>query len=286
MRNSKALFRYLVSRITLPDDADEVHTMAHIVLQHLFSLSRTDILAEKEIPFTALDEQKLDTLATRISAGEPLQYVLGETEFYGRIFKITPDVLIPRPETEELVRLIINHTSTRGSSTALKLLDIGTGSGCIPITLALEIPRSEVYALDVSAPALAVAKENAAALHAHVSFVLTDVLVEKLPVQNLDAVVSNPPYIPLSESPSMKNNVLEFEPHLALFVPDNDPLKFYKAIAEKAAVALKPSGMLAVEINERFGSDVAHVFRKHGFVNVEVVKDIFGKERIVKGILG
>jgi release factor glutamine methyltransferase len=196
---------------------------------------------------------------------------------------VNPGVLIPRPETEELVLLVTDHFKERNTS-APRLLDIGTGSGCISITLALEIPEATVFATDVSKEALVTATENAAMLDARVKFFNSDILTNDIPVGELDAIVSNPPYIPLSEKETMKNNVIRFEPSLALFVPDEDPMKFYKAICGRALGALIPGGLLVFEINERLGSDVVNVLTRAGFHNVQIVKDLFGKERIVKGL--
>jgi release factor glutamine methyltransferase len=315
MKNSKALFRYFVSRIP-SEDAEEANAMAYIVLEHLFSISRTDVLADKPVTVSPGMEEKMETILNRLRAGEPLQYVLGETEFYGRRFRVRPGVLIPRPETEELVRLVVGEVGARsqesgvrsqepgagsldstGSSeesgvgrwkfgAPLRVLDIGTGTGCIPVSLFLEIGGVEVYAVDVSEVAIAVARENAALLDARVEVVQLDILKDVLPWEKLDVIVSNPPYIPWSEKAEMRRNVTDFEPALALFVPEDDPLIFYKAIARQASRALRRSGLLAVEINERFGEGVASIFREEGFREVMIINDIFGKERIVKGVLG
>ncbi|SHG91319.1 release factor glutamine methyltransferase [Chryseolinea serpens] len=301
MKNSKALFRYFVSRMP-SEDAEEVNAMAYIVLEHLFSISRTDVLADKPVTMSPVMEEKMETILNRLSTGEPLQYVLGETEFYGRRFGVRPGVLIPRPETEELVRLVVGEVGARSqepgarswepvvgswrSGAPIRVLDIGTGTGCIPITLFLEIKGAEVFAVDVSEVAIAVARENASLLNAKVDIVKLDILNDALPWDKLDVMVSNPPYIPWSEKVEMRRNVTDFEPALALFVPEDDPLIFYKAIARQASRALRRSGLLAVEIHERFGEGVANIFREEGFREVMIVKDIFGKERIVKGVLG
>ncbi|AYB31144.1 peptide chain release factor N(5)-glutamine methyltransferase [Chryseolinea soli] len=303
MKNSKALFRYFVSRIR-SEDADEVNAMAYIVLEHLFSISRTDVLAEKPVTVSPEAEEEMNVILNRLNTGEPLQYVLGEAEFYGRRFRVRPGVLIPRPETEELVREVVEsgarsqepgarsqHSVVRSQGSvvgggAVRVLDIGTGTGCIPVTLFLELVGAEVFAVDVSDVAVAVARENASLWNAKVEIVQLDILKEALPWEGLDVIVSNPPYIPWSERVDMRRNVTDFEPALALFVPEDDPLIFYKAIAKQASRALRRSGLLAVEINERFGEGVAEVFQNAGFKEVVIIKDIFGKERIVKGVLG
>lgn len=286
MKNSKALFLDLVNRIDMDESREEIQSVVYLLLEILFSVSRADILMEKEIAFGDADQSRIDEIVRRIRRHEPIQYILGETEFYGRKFKVNNAVLIPRPETEELVRLIVvyrNRVGTRGRP--CRILDIGTGSGCIPITLALEIPESEVYATDVSPEAIAVASDNAMRLNAKVQFFINNILQEQIPVGNLDVVVSNPPYIPLREQESMKQNVLAFEPHLALFVSDEDPLLFYNVIAEKARHALTSNGLLAVEVNERFGREVASLFKTGGYVDIGIVRDLSGKERIVTAVL-
>lgn len=286
MKNSKALFLDLVNQIKIDESLDEIHSMAYILLENLFSISRTDLLSEKEVMMGQAEEKKIRKIIQRINSHEPIQYILGETEFYGRKFIVDSSVLIPRPETEELVRSILTYVNTADIiDRKFKILDIGTGSGCIPITLALEIPGAAAFASDVSDLPLEVARKNALRLNAIVQFFKNDILQDEIPFHDLDVVVSNPPYIPWNEKESMKNNVLAFEPHLALFVPDDDPVLFYRVIAEKARRALRSKGLLVVEINERFGNDIATVLKDNGFTEVQVVRDLFEKERIVKGIL-
>ncbi len=289
MKNSKALFQDLVKQIVLNEDQDEIHSMAYQMLENLLGLSRTDILSEKQID-TSKIEVKLSDLVKRINQHEPLQYIFGEAYFFGRKFIVNSSVLIPRPETEELVSLILTEIKDRlvqskGISTGIKILDIGIGSGCIPISLALEISDAEVYGIDISEDALQVAKQNANRLEADVHFSKLDILNNEIPFLDLDIVVSNPPYIAMSEKKDMRNNVIQYEPHLALFVEENDPLIFYKAISLKSKRVLNPGGMLAVEINERFGKEVANLFQQNNFKKVEIIKDLSGKDRIVKGIL-
>lgn len=281
MNNSKLLFHDFVKAITLPESREEIQGIAYLVFENLFGLSKAQILAEKTITISPSDEAKLREAAQRINRHEPVQYVLGEADFFGRKFKVSPAVLIPRPETEELVRMIIDCTpaATEGP----KILDIGTGSGCILITLALEIPGSIVFASDVSTGALAVAKDNAAKLNARVTFMEHDILREELTLHALDVVVSNPPYIAPEEQRDMKSNVVDHEPHLALFTPGDDPLIFYRKIVSKAKTALKSGGLLCVEINERYGEAVSELFTAAGYKNVQIVKDLSGKDRIVRG---
>ena len=283
--NSKVLFNDLVKAITIDESVDEIQAMVYIIMENTLGLSRTDVLTEKNVKVTSGDDALIKSTINRINSQEPLQYVFGWTEFYGRKFGVNPEVLIPRPETEELVLTVKDHVSERSIASA-RILDIGTGSGCIAITLALEIPGSKVFGTDISRKALETARQNAAALNAVVSLHNNSVIEDDFPVSALDIVVSNPPYIPLSEKHSMKDNVTRFEPSHALFVSDVDPLLFYKAIARKASTGLRKGGLLAVEINERFGSGVARVLKDSGFTDVRIVKDLFNKERIVKGLRG
>lgn len=290
MKNSKALFQDLVKQITLNEDQDEKHSMVYGILENILGLSRTDILCEKQIDTSHKIEAKLSDVIKRVNQHEPIQYIFGEAYFFGRKFNVTPSVLVPRPETEELVRLIILEMKNRsvyskGINSKIKILDIGTGSGCISISLALEIANTEVLAIDISEDALHLAKQNASSLNVQVQFSRLDILHDEIPFQNLDVMVSNPPYIALSEKKDMGNNVVDHEPHLALFVEDNDALIFYKAIASKSKKVLKSGGLLAVEINERFGKEVAYLFEQNNFQEVEIIKDLSGKDRIVKGIL-
>jgi len=285
MKNSKVLFLDLVNQIKIEENQDEIHSMVYLLLESLFSIFRTDILAEKDVVFHDTDGAKIESIIRRINRHEPIQYILGRTAFYDRDFSVNKAVLIPRPETEELVRLIVAYCHRVYPHKPCSILDIGTGSGCISITLALELANATVFATDVSVDSIAVATENALQLGASVHFFASDIVRDQIPVGNIDVVVSNPPYIPMVEKETMSRNVLDFEPHLALFVEDEDPLFFYKIIVEKSHIVLSPTGLLAVEVNERFGNEVATLFREKGFTEVLVVKDLFGKDRIVTGIL-
>jgi release factor glutamine methyltransferase len=249
-----------------------------VVFGKLFGLSQAQIMAEKII---LVSTDPLIEVTTRLNQGEPVQYILEEAHFLGNNFYVNRSVLIPRPETEELVQFVIDQ---KKDSKHFKAIDIGTGSGCIPVTLSLKFPDAEIYATDVSADALFVAKHNNELHRGKVSFFKHDILNEKLPFKDLDVVISNPPYITEAERSVMENHVLNYEPHLALFAGE-DPLVFYKAIAKASREALKPSGLLATEINAQYGNDVAAIFREEGFTNVVVIHDMHGKHRIVKGIL-
>ncbi len=279
MKNSKILFQDFIKQITVDETPEEIRSIAHLVFEKLFDLSKTDILAEKNISVNESVYTRLLEIADRLNQHEPIQYIFGEAFFFRRIFEVSPAVLIPRPETEELVADVL-----RFSKADKRVLDIGTGSGCIPITLSLEIPSSSIFATDISDQALAIAEKNAENLKATVTFFKHDILTEELPVRDLDIIVSNPPYIVDEESKLMKQNVLLHEPHLALFVPGNDPLVFYRAIAEKAANALKPGGCLETEINPLFASETTAIFAQHGFRDITILKDISGKDRIVRAL--
>jgi release factor glutamine methyltransferase len=281
--NSKTLFRDFINRITLSESLDEIQSVAYLVFENLFGLTKATIMSETDVSLTAAIENKLNEIVSRINRSEPIQYVLGQSFFYGRIFNVNPAVLIPRPETEELIHLVINFV--RGfDKERTRIIDIGTGSGCIAITLALELRDTEVFGTDISSEALVTATANAERLNAKTQFVKHDVLKSKLPF-SIDIIVSNPPYIGWDEHSTMPKNVVEYEPKLALFVDSDDPLLFYKAIVTRATESLTAHGLLAVEINERFGKEVKQLLVANQFYDVEIVKDIFGKDRIVKGVL-
>lgn len=281
MKNSKTLFQDFVNRITLNESRDEIESMAYLVFENLFHLGKTEILTEKIIDESPVG--KLNDIISRINQHEPVQYILGSAHFYGRTFLVAPSVLIPRPETEELVRTVINmvHGTKRSKC---RIMDVGTGSGCIAITLSLELKQVEIFGSDVSEHALMIANRNANILGAHVRFLHHDILKSKLPVA-LEIIVSNPPYISWNEKNTMNKNVLEYEPELALFVDSNNPLLFYKTLLERAKESLTPMGLLVVEINERFGNEIRQLFHANQFQDVQVIQDVFGKDRIVKGVL-
>jgi release factor glutamine methyltransferase len=252
----------------------EAITLAEWLLEHHLGLRRVDMLRfleEKDLP------EALKNDLERLKTGEPIQYIIGNGPFYGREFEVSQDTLIPRNETEELVHLIIKENQERGK----KLLDIGTGTGCIPITLNLEMKDSEVYGLDVSDGALKVAIRNAKKLHAEVSFLKCDILNDLPPLSELDILVSNPPYIPQKDKSEMHQNVVEFEPHLALFVPDEDPLIFYRIIGEKGKSLLNKGGRLYFEIYEKAAKEIQNLLIKQGYDRVTVHTDLNGKERMI-----
>jgi len=275
--SSKSLFNQLVSEITSVYEENEAKSIVYLLLKQTLNLSKTDILLDNYIG-QSFDFQEI---IHRLKAQEPIQYIIGETEFYGRKFKVTPDTLIPRPETEELVQLTVNSLES-----PLFILDIGTGSGCIAISLACEFPNAQVYAYDISENTLKVAKENAVINNVNIFFEQVDILKPIPNSPNLfHAIVSNPPYVMNAEKLKMEQNVLDYEPHLALFVEDSNPLVFYKAIVEFASKNLVNKGLCVVEINQAFGLETAELFWNQGFRYVEVVKDMFRKDRMIKAIL-
>ncbi|GAB2527582.1 peptide chain release factor N(5)-glutamine methyltransferase [Rufibacter soli] len=261
----------------------EARTIAEWVLQHFLQTGRMGLLQRRQEPLPVGLSAQVQQCLERLLWQEPLQYVLGEASFYGRDFNVTPAVLIPRPETEELVQRIINVYKRHSE---VKLLDIGTGSGCIPITLAAELPSSQVWGLDVSEEALAVARANAVALQHQVTWLHQDILQEvpALAPQSLDAVISNPPYVLEEEKGLMRENVLAFEPHLALFVPNTDPLLFYRRIGQVAQGLLKPGGRLFFEINERYAPQTIALLQELGYQEINVYQDLRGKDRMAEAV--
>lgn len=258
----------------------EARAITDYVLDVCFGLSKADILCGAVEEMTAEKAAELNKIFGRLMEGEPVQYVLGRAEFCGRWFSVRPGVLIPRPETEELCAWITADSKASGSP---KVLDIGTGSGCIAITLQLDMPESKVTAWDISADALDVARENAQQLGANVNFVKQDALNAK-PEGEWDVIVSNPPYICEKEKKDMAVNVLEHEPHTALFVPDADPLLFYRAITRLAVQTLSKGGRLYFEINPIYADDTCRMMQAEGMTAVELRSDMYGKQRMAKGV--
>ena len=274
MTNSKELFNELVSRVQLDETREEINSIIYLLLESKLGLSKMEIMTNKKISPVGFDY--FNDIIQRINKHEPIQYILGKADFYHRQFLVDRSVLIPRPETELLIRSVLKEKVI-----APTILDIGTGSGCIAITLALEIQKSTVYAVDISEGALAIAVQNAERLRAKVNFSKANILSDCEFEQEFDVIVSNPPYIAEQEKKNMSANVLDFEPHLALFVPDEDPLIFYKKIAAKGKTLLKLGGKIVVEINERFGLELTNYFKKEGYVNVVIEKDLDGKDRLL-----
>ncbi|WP_027455255.1 peptide chain release factor N(5)-glutamine methyltransferase [Xylanibacter brevis] len=265
--------------LTAVYEAGEAKAIARMVMEVRFGLSMTDIICGK-----TGDEGEMLTLRQHLLTGEPVQYVLGQADFGGRTFHVEPGVLIPRPETYELCQWSLPPTPSKWKG---HILDIGTGSGCIACTLAAEIPHAEVTAWDVSDDALRIAAENAKRANVHVSFEKVDILNSPLLYREglgvgLDIIVSNPPYICNKERAEMERNVLEHEPSLALFVPDDDPLLFYRAIARFAQQALDTDGSLYFEINPLYVDEMKQMLSDEGFLHTEVRKDQFDKQRFTK----
>lgn len=276
---AKEIFDYVITSIHLYDGGER-SSLAFRILEQ-FSINRTDVLTNKKINFSGTEILK--SYISRINQSEPWQYIIGETEFYGRKLEVTKDVLIPRPETEELVDLIVKENKPRKG---LWILDIGTGSGCIPITLAKELSQPEVYALDISKAALNIAKKNSVHHSASIDFIQFDILSNlKFKIQNLDLIISNPPYVTEDEKKEMHSNVLAHEPSLALFVPDDDPLKFYSRILTFAQDHLVPGGSCYFEINEKYGEEMRRLMKDKNFTDIRVIRDLNGKDRFVSGKL-
>ena len=257
----------------------EAQAMIRVVCEDVFNYDPVDVSLRQDSELPEFAPQRIADIISRLRRGEPLQYIVGSARFHGHKFKVSPSVLIPRPETEQLVDLIIDENP--GSD--LRVLDMGTGSGCIAISLARALKFAQVDALDVSRDALAVARENAAALKVNVRFFESDMLLPQ-PAAHYDIIVSNPPYVCWSEREAMERNVKDYEPGQALFVPDNDPLLFYKAIAPYAAQSLERGGRLYLEINQRFGAEVKQLLEAAGFDEVRIVDDSYGKPRFVIGV--
>jgi release factor glutamine methyltransferase len=281
-------------------EADEAKAIVRWVLDVRFGLSWADILCGKVTELSANDQTELEKIMLRLEKGEPVQYIIGVADFYGRQFHVEPGVLIPRPETAELCRMILEKGERwRSTSDCLlpkgrkkeegeyAILDIGTGSGCIAITLALEMPETKVAAWDISDDTLRIASENAKRLGASVTFEHRNALDSSLFISHSslpswDLIVSNPPYICTSEADGMAQNVLDYEPRVALFGPEEDPALFYKRIGDYASIALKTGGQLWFELNPLTADEVSAYLESIGFIDIEVLCDQFGKRRFLK----
>lgn len=278
------LYSHIRKQLITQFDEHESSSMAFILLEDTSGLSRTDVLMGRDDLLDDSLRKDIEDKIHRLLNNEPIQYVTGKAEFYGMSLHVEPGVLIPRPETEELVELLCSRLK---QETNPKILDIGTGSGCIALAVKTAISQAEVHACDISDKALQIASVNAEALGLDIHFHKTDILSEEdcsgLEIKNVDAIISNPPYICDEEKKEMDRNVLDNEPHIALFVPDDKPLLFYKAITHKATIMLKNRGMLAFEINRRFGEATKELMEQYGFIDTEIIKDQFGNDRMVIG---
>ena len=280
-------------------DEQEIDSFFYIILEKLHGLKRIDLALNPEAVMDGTHVKQWKSILSDLKIQKPIQYILGETEFYGLRFEVNENTLIPRPETEELVEIIINNEGKgKREEGKVRILDIGTGSGCIAISLAANIPNAEVFAIDVSDKALVIAQKNADINAVKVNFVNVDILkindLKQLPTHAclpagsnfklptcFDIIVSNPPYVRNLEKAEIKRNVLEYEPHLALFVEDTDALLFYRKIAELAKKNLSLNGKLYFEINQYLGKETVELFESFGFKNVKLIKDIYGNDRIV-----
>ncbi len=264
-------------------DAGEAQAIVRTVLDVEYGMTLTDIICGKVNELSSDEERNLEEIIARLQNGEPVQYVLGKADFAGRTFHVEPGVLIPRPETAELCQWIEEEVSSLEADDPKQILDICTGSGCIAITLGLNIPNSEVTGWDISEDALRIAQGNVEMLKAgNVRIEYQDALMLPKAAEAADIIVSNPPYICEKEKADMEKNVLEHEPSIALFVPDEEPLKFYRAIAEYASSALKSEGALYFEINPIYEKETREMLEGLGFKDIETKEDAFGKKRMMK----
>jgi len=262
-------------------DEKEIESFFYIVLEQFHDIKRIDLALHPEMEMSASDFNKWESVVTDLKKYKPIQYILGETEFYGLRFLVNENTLIPRPETEELVELIIKDEAKGIRQKAVRVLDIGTGSGCIAISLASHFLNAEVFGIDVSEKALVTAKSNAEINKVKVTFIQKNILEVVDLEQQFDIIVSNPPYVRMLEKEAIHPNVLEYEPHLALFVDDNDALLFYRKIAELAKINLSENGSLYFEINQYLGKETVTLLEVLGFRNVELHKDIYGNNRMI-----
>lgn len=266
----------------------EIQSFFYLLSDAFLGLKKVDIALEPDFKISTSKEKIINSALAKLKQEIPIQYIIGETEFYGLPFFVDNNVLIPRPETEELVDWIINETQSArlkvksNSTNGLNILDIGTGSGCIAISLAKNISTAKVWALDISEKALEIANKNAKLNHVNVQFLNKNILtIKNLPVK-FDIIVSNPPYVREIEKGEIKNNVLAYEPHLALFVKDEVPLLFYDKIADFAMNNLNENGTLYFEINQYLSKETIELLQKKGFQNIELKKDIFNNDRMIK----
>ena len=257
----------------------EQESILYLLFAELFHIPKIDFLANREVDWNPLQQQQLDDCLARLNNHEPVQYIIGKTFFYDSYFNVNKYTLIPRPETEELVQLIVSDNTLESPS----IIDIGTGSGCIAISLAKALKKTSVSAVDISPQALSVARENAAMNEVAISFMEVDFLKNRGQIKGLfDIIVSNPPYVLESEKPEMRLNVLEHEPYLALFVEDNQALKYYEALLDFASTNLVKNGCVYAEINEQKGDEMIALAAAYGLSDAVIIKDLFQKDRIFK----
>ena len=263
-------------------DEQEIESFFFILTEYLHNLKRIDVALNPDFEISDAAIEKWNAILAQLQQEKPIQYITREAWFYGLRFEVNENTLIPRPETEELVEWIIESQKSEVQSRKLEILDIGTGTGCIPISVKTNLPQANVSAIDVSEKALEVAKRNAASNKVEINFIQTNILEVLDLNQNFDVIVSNPPYVRNLEKQEIKKNVLDYEPHLALFVEDNDALLFYRKIAQLALKNLSPNGLLFFEINQYLGKETVELLENIGFKNIELKKDIYGNDRMIK----
>ena len=273
---------YFIQELTPLYDAGEAESFFYLILEDKHQLHRVDLALQPDLAFSESEFKIWSSILEQLKKEIPIQYILGVTHFYGLEFEVNSAVLIPRPETEELVDWIVLKSKIKNQKSKLKILDIGTGSGCIAIALAKNLPNAQVFALDVSEQALATAKTNAELNQVTIQFLHQSILETENLGQQFDVIVSNPPYVRELEKLEIKKNVLDNEPHLALFVEDNDALIFYRKIAQLAQKNLNPQGQLYFEINQYLGQEMLDLLREMGFKNCELRKDIYGNDRMIQ----
>ena len=273
-------------------DEQEIESFFFILTEYLHNLKRVDLALNPNFELSDTEVEKWNSILADLQQEKPIQYITGEAWFYGLKFEVNENTLIPRPETEELVEWIIESQKSKVQSQKLEILDIGTGTGCIPISLKANLPQANVSTIDVSEKALEVAKRNATSNKVEINFIQANILkvedLSQLPTSNfqlptsIDIIVSNPPYVRNLEKEEIKKNVLDYEPHLALFVEDTDALLFYRKIAQLALKNLSPNGLLFFEINQYLGKETVELLQNLGFKNIELKKDIYGNDRMIK----
>ncbi len=287
LKNFKTIFK---SELTSIYDEVEAESFFYLSLEKLQNLKRIDLALQPNFELTESEVDNWNNILDDLKSQKPIQYILGETEFYGLPFLVNENVLIPRPETEELVQLIIVESQMIKKET-IRILDIGTGSGCIAVSLAKNLPNAQVFAIDVSEEALRVAKKNAETNQVSINFIQANILEtnnltqlstnNQQPTTEFDVIVSNPPYVRHLEKEEIKKNVLDYEPHLALFVEDNDALLFYRKIAQLSKTSLTQNGKLYFEINQYLGKETVELLEELEYKNTKLLKDIYGNDRMI-----
>ena len=281
--NIKNLKSHFFSELQTIQEESEIESFFFILTEYLLNLKRIDISINPDFEGSETDLETWNTIISELKTEKPIQYITGEAWFYGYRFEVNENTLIPRPETEELIEWIVEESKNLKiqQPNNLNILDIGTGSGCIPISLKKELPNAEVFTIDVSEKALEMARKNAVDNEVEVNFMLKNILETDSLVEKYDVIVSNPPYVRNLEKQEIKKNVLAYEPHLALFVEDSDALLFYRKIAQLALTSLTPNGKLFFEINQYLGKETVALLENLGFKNIELRKDFVGNDRMI-----